>query len=177
MAFPTAHELQTLLEPVARAHGLDIEAVKVTKAGKKSTVAIAVDGDNRPGSEAIEALSNEVSALFDQKEETGELNFGPGYTLEVSTPGVEHPLTLPRHWQRNRGRLIAYHIDGQKHTGRIGALSEDDTAVVIVVREGKQLYRQVFELSAVAGAVVQVEFSPPPADEVEYANLPFESDQ
>lgn len=176
MAFPSAQQLQQILEEVVDTYGLDIEGIKISRAGKKSTVAIAVDGDNRPGSEVMEALSNEVSALFDAKEESGELNFGPGYTLEITTPGVGHPLTLPRHWHRNRGRLVVFHHDGVKHTGRIGALSANDDEVVIISRSKEGLKRTVWSLEQVAGAAVEVEFSAPAADEVDLANLPFDSD-
>ena len=104
MAFPTSEILFPLVQPVADQYGMDIEYIKISRAGKKSVVAIAVDADNRPDSDVLEAITQEISELFDEQETAGVLNFGPGYTLEVSTPGVSTPLTKPRHWRRNRGR-------------------------------------------------------------------------
>ena len=89
MAFPDSGELETLIRPVIDAYGLDIEAVKTVKAGKKSQVVVAVAGDEAPTLDQLEEISNELSALFDATEERGEVNFGAGYTLEVTTPGVD----------------------------------------------------------------------------------------
>ena len=62
------------------------------------------------------------------------MSFGPGYTLEVSTPGLDMPLSAPRHWRRNRHRLVAVQLDGQgtPEIWRIGALADDETAVILV---------------------------------------------
>lgn len=87
MAFPTSEILFPLVQPVADQYGMDIEYIKISRAGKKSVVAIAVDADNRPDSDVLEAITQEISELFDEQETAGVLNFGPGYTLEVSTPG------------------------------------------------------------------------------------------
>ena len=73
MAFPDAQQLTDLLQPRLAARGLDVEDIKTTKAGKKSQVIIRVDGDERPSSDVIEELSQDISALFDAKEEAGEL--------------------------------------------------------------------------------------------------------
>ncbi|HKM24546.1 MAG TPA: ribosome maturation factor RimP, partial [Corynebacterium sp.] len=116
MAFPGEAELVTLITPVTESCGLDIEGVKVTRAGRKSVVGIFVDSDIRPDLDLLEQVSQEVSMLLDAAEERGEVNLGAGYTLEVSTPGVDAPLTLPRHWRRNRGRLVELMEDGQKST-------------------------------------------------------------
>ena len=89
MAFPDAQQLTDLLQPKLAERGLDVEDIKTTKAGKKSQVIIRIDGDKRPSSDVLEEVSNEISAFFDDKEAQGELNFGAGYTLEVSTPGVD----------------------------------------------------------------------------------------
>ena len=83
---------------------MDVEEIKINRAGSKTVVAVALDSDNRPDLDTLEVVSGEISEAFDGAEETGVIAFGgQGYTLEVSTPGVDHPLTLPRHWRRNRG--------------------------------------------------------------------------
>ena len=107
MAFPTPQILTERLTPLLAARGLDLEHVKATPAGKKSQVVIRVDGDERPSSDLLGEVSDEISTFFDDLEARGELNFGAGYTLEVSTPGVDLPLTAPRHFRRNCGRVIS----------------------------------------------------------------------
>ncbi|WIM66836.1 ribosome maturation factor RimP [Corynebacterium breve] len=178
MAFPSSEELQTLITPVASQYNMDVERIKITKAGKKSVVAIALDSDSRPTLDELEEVSNEISALFDEHEERGELNFGAGYSLEVTTPGIDHPLTLPRHWRRNRGRLVTLTDDnGNKTQWRIGALSDDEQEVALISHEpkgGKNLRVDSVRVSDSVRAVVEIEFSNPPATEAEIAEEPFE---
>ena len=93
MAFPTPEQLGALVAPIARNHELDVEQIRAVRAGKKSQVVIALDGDTPPTLDELEVVSNELSELFDAHEDAGDLNFGAGYTLEVTTPGVDMPLT------------------------------------------------------------------------------------
>ena len=170
MAFPSPEELRDRIAPVAAAHGMDVEDVRTTKAGAKSQVIVALDSDSRPTLDELEVVSQELSALFDASEDAGELNFGAGYTLEVTTPGVDLPLTAPRHWRRARGRLVAV----GDATYRVGALDEDETRVVLVEDGAKSPQVRVRPVSELSGAVVEVEFNQPPKAEVELAELTFE---
>ena len=180
MAFPTEQTLTDLVAPVAVAHALDVERVRVNRAGSKSSVTVALDGDERPDLELLENVSREISAAFDAAEECGDVEFGgQGYTLEVGTPGVDHPLTHPRHWRRNRGRLVALTRDGHTEFGRIGAL-DDAGQSVIFIRRPEKARRDVTidvlpiaEIGAGATAVVEIEFSQPPAAEAALADLSF----
>lgn len=170
MAFPGVEQLTRLIEPVAQAHGMDVENVRTVSAGKKSQVVVALDSDTRPTLDELEAVSNELGELFDAREDAGEVNFGAGYTLEVTTPGVDMPLTQPRHWRRNRGRLVT--LEGS--TYRIGALDEaDDNVVLIAPGKGRPAVT-VKPVSALPEAVVELEFKAPPAAEAELAQLPYD---
>lgn len=174
MAFPDAEQLTQLLTPKVEEFGFDIEHIKTTKAGKKSQLIIKVDGDERPTSDDLEKLSTAISEYFDAAEDAGELNFGAGYTLEVSTPGVDLPLTAPRHWRRNRGRLVAYEFEDDKtHRGRVGALNDDETAVVLVSTEKKQVVTRIERLENIQRAVVEIEFAKVPAAELEATQEAF----
>ncbi|GAA1475017.1 ribosome maturation factor RimP [Corynebacterium felinum] len=175
MAFPSVETLTDLVRPLAAGFGMDVEGVKISRAGKKSVVAIALDSDQRPTSDQLEVITNEISSLFDAEEEAGNLQFGPGYTLEVGTPGVDAPLTLPRHWRRNRGRLVVLAVDGAKEVVRIGALSEDETSVIAIAREGKTARARAIRLADYPQAVVEIEFAKPAADELELAALDFDA--
>lgn len=174
MAFPGEEELVTLITPVTDAHGLDIEGVKVTRAGRKSVVGIRVDSDSRPDLDLLEVVSQEVSALLDAAEERGEVNLGAGYTLEVSTPGVDAPLTLPRHWRRNRGHLVELTEGGQTSVWRVGAVAPDEASVVLVRTVKKDREMRVLEFSENTPAVVEIEFATPPAAETELTGLDYD---
>ena len=145
---------------------MDVEEIKINRAGSKTVVAVALDSDNRPDLDTLEVVSGEISEAFDGAEEAGVIAFGgQGYTLEVSTPGVDHPLTLPRHWRRNRGRLVTWDDSGTKRTSRIGALNDAETEVVLISREGKNMCVDVRKVAEIGQAVVEIEFATVPADE------------
>lgn len=109
--------------PVA-ALGLDLEAVEVTPAGKRSLVRIAVDRDGDLTLDHLAEATRVISAALDADDPFGD----QPYTLEVTSRGVDRPLTLPRHWHRNRGRLVEVRrSDAEPITGRIVG-SDDDGA-------------------------------------------------
>ena len=83
--------------------GLDVEAVEVTPAGNRRVLRIAVDGDDGVSLDTIADATRVVSDTLDESDVMGERP----YTLEVTSRGVERPLTLPRHWRRNVDRLVA----------------------------------------------------------------------
>jgi ribosome maturation factor RimP len=177
MAFPSEQELREIAEPLAASLGFDVEAVNVTRAGAKSAVRLAVDGDTRPDLDQLEELSQAVSAEFDARETAGTLNFGPGYTLELTTPGLDTPLTAGRHFRRNVGRLVL--LRGEKL--RIAGVDEGSAdgdggdATVWLIRPAvkKKDAPTVLatELAEAAGALVEVEFSDAPAAESELVGL------
>lgn len=154
MAMPKESELIPIITPALEAAGLDLEGLKITRAGAHSQVTIAVDGDTRPDLDALEALSRNVSDLFDAAEAAGTIKFGgQGYNLELTTMGVGAPLTAPRHFRRNRGRLVKLPSGDLQ---RLGAVSADESQVVLISPKGAT---QLAELGAIGGAVVEVEFA------------------
>lgn len=88
------------------AAGYDLEDVSVARAGRRHVVRIIVDGDSGINLDAVADVSRAVSAALDLAEESGGDLVAGEYQLEVSSPGVDRPLTLPRHWRRNVGRLV-----------------------------------------------------------------------
>jgi ribosome maturation factor RimP len=133
-----------------RAMGLDVEAVEVTPAGKRRVLRVAVDKDGGVTLDDVAEATREVERVLDESDVMGEMP----YTLEVTSRGVDRPLTLPRHWRRNEDRLVkATLTDGSSLTGRILASSEDSATLDV---SGEQ---QEVSYSDVAKALVQIEFN------------------
>src|SRR6202021_1993112 len=85
--------LAELIEPVVAATGMDLESVRMSVAGKRRLLRIVVDGDDGVSLDDAADVSREISALLD---EVNALGAGP-YPLEVSSPGVDPPLTERGH--------------------------------------------------------------------------------
>lgn len=98
----SAAQLRPLVEPVVTAAGFDLEDVVITAAGRRSVVRVVVDRDGGIDLDAVADVSRAVSDALDAKDVFG----ASAYTLEVTSPGVDRPLTEPRHWRRNVGRLV-----------------------------------------------------------------------
>jgi len=129
--------------------GPDLEAVDLTSAGKRRVLRVAIDKDGGVTMDDIADATREVSRVLDDTDLMGR----QAYTLEVSSPGVDRPLTLPRHWRRNTGRLVKVTFaDGEPMTGRITE-TDDDGAVIDVEGTERRL-----EYAEVKKAKVQIEF-------------------
>jgi ribosome maturation factor RimP len=94
--------LAGLIRPVVAAAGIDLESVRVTVAGRRRLLRVVVDSDHGVSLDDAALVSREVSAALDAADVMGDVP----YTLEVSSPGVDRPLTEPRHWRRAAGRLV-----------------------------------------------------------------------
>ncbi|MEW5812898.1 MAG: ribosome maturation factor RimP [Actinomycetota bacterium] len=154
--------IDLLAEEFARA-GYDIEDVMVDSAARPPRVTVVADGDEGLDLDAIAELSRTASALLDDLD-------SQAYVLEVTSPGVDRPLTTETHYRRAQGRLVELTlVDGSTLTGRLGQLQ--GATVGIVVRDGARGALSVREIARddIAKAVVQVEFSPPSPRELELA--------
>jgi ribosome maturation factor RimP len=150
----SAARLSELLAPAISAAGADLEDLSVSKAGKRSVVRVLVDRDGGVSLDDVADLSRVVSDALDALDEQDPSALGPSYVLEVSSPGVDRPLTEPRHWRRNVSRLVTATLrDGSTATGRVTAA--DDDAVTLDV-DGTE---RVLPYGDVARGAVQVEFS------------------
>ena len=142
-------DITALAAPVVRAAGLDLEDVQVAKVGKREKLTVIVDADGGVDLDAIADVSSALSAELDAREEVAS----SPYVLEVTSPGVDRPLTESRHWRRAKDRLVAVTLtDGTALTGRV--TSSDDTSALLEV-DGSE--RDV-AFADVDRAIVQVEF-------------------
>lgn len=145
-------QLSDVLTGPLSAAGLDLEALEITPAGKRRLVRVAVDKDGGVTLDDIADATKQVSRVLDESDVLGE----QPYTLEVTSPGTDRPLTLPRHWRRNLGRLVKVTTaDGSSVVGRVTEAGEE--AAVLDVDDGKRS----IGYSDVAKARVQVEFNRP----------------
>jgi ribosome maturation factor RimP len=168
---PATARLTGWIEPVVVAAGYDLEELVVTPAGRRSVVRVVVDRDQGVTLDDIAEVSRAVSEVLDQNDD------GMGrtpYVLEVTSPGVDRPLTAHRHWRRNIGRLVTVVVGPAGHTaevtGRVTAV--DDAGVTLAVEaHGKPgakkrppTPRQV-PWAELGSGRVQVEFARPGAGE------------
>jgi ribosome maturation factor RimP len=142
--------VHAVVEPVITGAGYDLEELTVSRAGRRHVVRVIVDGDAM-GLDAIAEVSRAVSAALDKAEAGGGELIAGEYQLEVSSPGVDRPLTLPRHWRRNIGRLVRVRVSGHQVTDRI--LEASPTGVVLAGVDGEIPYGDL------GPGRVQVEFN------------------
>ena len=164
---PVATRLAGWIAPVVDAAGYDLEELVVTPAGRRSVVRVVVDRDTGITLDDIAEVSRAVSAALDAND--GDLGRAP-YVLEVTSPGVDRPLTEPRHWRRNTGRLVSVDVGAENDVEQVTArvLAVDDTGVTLAVeakgkpgaRKRPPTHRQV-PWSELGAGRVQVEFGRP----------------
>ena len=155
-------DLRGLLEPVVTGAGFELDALDVRSAGRRHTVRMVVDSDAGAGLDDIARLSRAASDVLDRNEHL----IGGSYTLEVTSPGVDRPLTVPRHWRRAHLRLVTVRpqpgsaLGDAVFAGRVGPAGEESVTLLVDGRLREVRYADV------AHAAVEVEFAPPPAREI-----------
>jgi ribosome maturation factor RimP len=151
---PDTDQVAAVATPVVHALGMDLESVKVTSAGRRRLLRIVVDSDRGLSLDDAALASRELSAKLDASDVMGDLP----YTLEVSSPGVDRPLTQPRHWRRALGRLVRVPLTGSPSSpvqGRVVAADADN-----VVLDVNGTHRR-FGYAALGAGKVQIEFDRP----------------
>jgi ribosome maturation factor RimP len=150
-----------MIEPILGAMSLDVEAVKIATVGRRRLLRIVVDADGGVSLDDIALASREVSAMLDAKNVMGEAP----YTLELTSPGVDRPLTEPRHWRRAAGRLVTVQLTMQDRDSERDALAGQVPAQARVVgadEDGVTLEiggtRRTFGYAELGPGRVQVEF-------------------
>ncbi|MBI1351601.1 MAG: ribosome maturation factor RimP [Actinomycetales bacterium] len=152
MSSPSAQLAAVLSGPLS-GMGLDVEDVTVQKAGRRHVVRVVVDQDGGVDLDTIAAASQQVSAILDDDAHASLLP-GP-FVLEVTSPGVDRPLTEPRHWRRALTRLVKVTTrEGAAIEGRVSAVPTD-AEIVLETSDGQLTLLR----SDIATAVVQVEFN------------------
>lgn len=171
---PSQEQVMELLDGEFARAGYEIENVVIDGGARPPRITVVVDGDRPLDLDTIASLSRSASEHLDQVDQSAG---AATYVLEVTSPGVDRPLTTEKHYRRARGRKVELTLsDGSQLTGRLGPLTDGGDAVSLVVREGARADFSVRELplEGIVKAVVQVEFSPPSQRELELTGQPGE---
>ena len=165
---PSQEQVIELLDNEFARAGYEIETVVVDARARPPRITVIADGDDPLDLDTIASLSRRASVLLD------DMDVGAGstsYVLEVSSPGVDRPLTAEKHFRRARGRMAELTLfDGSSVTGRLGGT--DNGVVRLVVRANSRGWTvREIALDDIVKAVVQVEFSPPNPHELELGGL------
>ena len=147
-------QISELVTPAVSDQGFYLEDVHVATPGNHRIVTCIVDGDASLNLDQVTSVSRVISELLDEAAFMGETPF----TLEVTSPGVDRPLTQPRHFTKNVDRLLKIiKLDGTEVTGRI--LSNTDLDVTLTVTVKKETLEQTVPLADIKRAVVEIEFN------------------
>ena len=147
-------QISELVTPAVSDQGFYLEDVHVATPGSHRIVTCIVDGDASLNLDQVTTVSRVISELLDEAAFMGETPF----TLEVTSPGVDLPLTQPRHFAKNIDRLLKIvKLDGSEVTGRI--LSNTDHDVTLTVTVKKETLEQTVSLNEIKRAVVEIEFN------------------
>lgn len=158
MGVSTPDRARTIIEAAVAslpAADIDVEDVSITKAGRRDLVRVVVDRDGGIDLDAVAEVSRVIAEALDAPAAQDVL---PGaYVLEVTSPGVDRPLTQPKHWRRSLHRLVrVQRTTGEELEGRISAVDEAAATLVVLGTDAPV----VVPYAEVARAVVQVEFNP-----------------
>ena len=143
-------QISELVTPAVAAAGFYLEDVELLNAGKSRVITCIVDGDIPLNLDQVTVITKAISALLDEAAFLDETPF----TLEVTSPGVDRPITLPRHWRKNHDRLIKIVLtNGEVFEGRI--LTSDETTVTIAGKKAES----IISFAEIKRATVEIEFN------------------
>jgi ribosome maturation factor RimP len=147
-------QVSELVTPAVSDLGFYLEDVHIATPGSHRIVTCIVDGDSSLNLDQVTSVSRVISELLDEAAFMGETPF----TLEVTSPGVDRPLTQPRHFAKNIDRLLkVIKLDGSEITGRILSNTDNDVTLTVVVK--KETTEQTISLAEIKRAVVEIEFN------------------
>ena len=147
-------QIAELITPALQQAGYFLEDVNLVTPGNHRIVTVIVDGESALNLDQVTVASKLVSELMDEAPFMGETPF----TLEVTSPGIDRPLTLPRHFAKNVTRLLKVtKTDGEVVTGRIASNTDADVTLTVAVK--KETKEVVVALADIKRAVVEIEFN------------------
>ena len=119
-------EISAVITPALTSLGFYLEDLNITSAGRRSLLTVIVDGDKHLSLDEVTVATKAISEIVKNIPSLGSNPF----TLEVTSPGIDRPLTKARHWQKNIERLVKVTtVDGNQILGRIKSATEDSVTV------------------------------------------------
>ena len=138
-------EISAAITPALSNLGFYLEDVVITTAGRRSMITVIVDGDTHLSLDQVTQVTKAIGEIIENIQSLGQSPF----TLEVTSPGIDRPLTKPRHWRKNINRLVkVVLLDGKEIKGRV----RDSTQISATIDE------QVINLSDIKRATLEIEF-------------------
>lgn len=135
-----------------------IVEVKIDRVADKTKILILVDADQGMTIASCASLSRALSGELETNEQLDE-----AYILEVSSPGLDYPLTEKRQYQKNTGRsLKVYLVSGEEIIGKLKEVEEQGIKVVVTKKEkGKKSVEeeQIISFNEIKKSIVQVSFN------------------
>ena len=142
---PLNEEISAAIRPIIEATGNYLEELSITSAGKVKILTVIIDSDAHLNLDQVTAVTKEISEVIEALPELGD----GAFTLEVTSPGLDRPLTKPRHWRKNLDRLVKIIMtSGEEIQGRIGEATE----TTVLVDSKKVSYEDIKR------AVLEIEF-------------------
>jgi ribosome maturation factor RimP len=142
---PLNEEISAAIRPIIEATGNYLEELSITSAGKVKILTVIIDSDTHLNLDQVTTVTKEISEVIEALPELGD----GAFTLEVTSPGLDRPLTKPRHWRKNLDRLVKIIMtSGEEIQGRIGEASE----TTVLVDSQKVSYEDIKR------AVLEIEF-------------------
>ena len=119
-------EISAVITPALTSLGFYLEDLNITSAGKRSLLTVIVDADRHLSLDEVTVATKAISEIVENIPALGSTPF----TLEVTSPGIDRPLTKPRHWRKNINRLVKIILlDGSQITGRIKHAGESAATI------------------------------------------------
>lgn len=126
-------EIRQLVEPTLAPDQFIVDVVVTAKKGP-GKVLVLVDGDQGITIDTCAEISRNLSKALDDRDV-----FGDNYLLEVSTPGVDHPLKMKRQYPKHIGRSLKIKLqDGTQVEGKLAELKEDELILHQEIGSGKK---------------------------------------
>ena len=143
-----------LISPAVTEAGFYLEEVQIASPGSHRTVTCVVDGPTPLNLDQVTVVSRIISELLD----SADIMCDTPFTLEVTTPGVDRPLTEVRHWTKNLTRLIKTTLnDGSVITGRLTEFDEINATLVENIKG--RIKNHTVAFADIKRAVVEIEFN------------------
>lgn len=105
--------------------------VKLSRQGPKRALNILIDADGGVNIDACAKVSRAVSEEIEAKNLIEE-----AYILEVSSPGVDYPLSSRRQYQKNIGRTLHVQLEnGESNEGQLKSVTQTGIVLTVKVKE------------------------------------------